>query len=401
MKIMTAMYTLKKGGSYERFLMMVEAFLEKKCEVHCLSLTPVRIKNPNYRNHIAGLPFGIRNDWIAKFIVVLLFPLHSFFIGWREKINLFIAFGSLYAFLMAIPKWVLKKPMVTLIRGDSTFGLVIQNSPRYILRLNKIMEYLGLIFSDRIITNNTAVQKQIHRIMRSRKKVEIELLFNSIPPIPDFKPEDSCQIRAQFGIPMEAKVLVTAGILNRGKNIEMLIRCLPEIGMKNLFLFIVGDGSTKGDFHYKKYLRELTETIGLTNRVIFTGWLNKEELWKIFRGSDLFVLTSKSEGMPNILLEALGCDIPCFGSDIPGIRDILSYEMLMFPLFEGETLTRKIRLFLIDPSFSDKISQLCHERKKKFFFDWKKAAFDSITKMPTIVIEKLRKGLDEGDPLCC
>ena len=44
-----------------------------------------------------------------------------------------------------------------------------------------------------------------------------------------------------------AKVLVTAGILNRGKNIETLIECLPKIEMKNVYLLIVGDGSTEAD----------------------------------------------------------------------------------------------------------------------------------------------------------
>ena len=48
MKIMTAMYTMRRGGAYDRFLMMLEAFLERECAVHCLSLTPIQIEHPCY-----------------------------------------------------------------------------------------------------------------------------------------------------------------------------------------------------------------------------------------------------------------------------------------------------------------------------------------------------------------
>src|SRR4030043_271228 len=92
MKIMTAMYTLRRGGAYDRFIMMLEAFLERRYEVHCLSLTPIQIKNPFYHNEVADFPFKLGNGWVAKLIVLFLFPLYSLWIGWREKINLFVAF---------------------------------------------------------------------------------------------------------------------------------------------------------------------------------------------------------------------------------------------------------------------------------------------------------------------
>jgi glycosyltransferase involved in cell wall biosynthesis len=380
MKIMTAMYTLRKGGAYDRFVMMVEAFLERKCEVHCLSLTPIPIKHPYYHNHVASFLFGMKGSLVARLTVLFLFPLFSLLIGWREKIDLFVAFGSLYAFTLAIPKWVLKRPVVTLIRGDSTFGLKIQDSPILFLWINRMIEYFGLMFSDRIITNNTAFQGEIVRKFRRRKQLEIEVLFNNIPAIPDLRLENISQIRAQFGIPMEAKVLVTAGILNRGKNIETLLKCLPKVGISNLFLLIIGGGTTKADEQYLDNLRNLTKTLGLEKKVFFAGWFEKEGLWRIFRAADLFVLPSKREGMPNVLLEALGVGLQSIGSNISGIRDILHHEILMFDPFDEKTLAQKIIRFFSEKDFSVLISQLCVERKQKFLFDWKAKAFEMITR---------------------
>jgi len=379
MKIITAMYTLKKGGSYDRFKMMIEAFLEKQCEVHCLSLTPIQIKNPFYHNEVAGFPFKLGNGWVAKLIVLFLFPLYSLWIGWREKINLFVAFGSLYAFILSVPKWILKKPMVTFIRGDSVYGLDMRDSSKYFLWLNQWIEYLGLFFSDRIITVNTAIQKEITRVIGKKKKIDVEVLFNDVPPISILLQEEMFQTRTQFAIPEGAKVLVTAGIINRGKNIEILIKCLPKIGMNNLFLLVVGEGSKKVDFRYKIFLKELARKLGLEKKVIFTGWLKKEELWRIFHAGDLFILPSRSEGMPNAMLEALGTDLPCLGSNIPGIEDILHYEELMFHPLDEEALASKIRQLFCDEQYFQKIEGLCQKRKNAFIFDWKERMFQTVT----------------------
>jgi glycosyltransferase involved in cell wall biosynthesis len=379
MKILTAMYTLKKGGAYDRFLMMVEAFLDRKCEVHCLSLTPIEMEHPCYYNHRPCLSLGTKGGWVAKFATVFLFPFYSLLIGWREKIDIFVAFGSIYAFLLAIPKWVLRRRMVTFIRGNSTFALMVQNSSSLFLSINKWMEYFGFIFSDRILTNNVEAQKEILRTVGKKKQVDVRLLYNNIPPIPEIKREDARQTRNRLQIPIGAKVLMTAGILNRGKNIDMLIKSLPSVGTENLFLVIVGDGSSKQDFSYINHLRELIRKLGLDHRVIFTGWLEKEELWRIYLVADLFVLPSKSEGMPNAMLEALGLNLPCFGSNISGIRDILRHEELMFDLFDEKALAQKIEFFFSDKVFSDYITSLCQDRKRVLSFDWKGKAYEMMT----------------------
>jgi glycosyltransferase involved in cell wall biosynthesis len=193
------------------------------------------------------------------------------------------------------------------------------------------------------------------------------------------KPEDISRMRDRYGIPKNAKVLVTAGILNRGKNIESLIECLPTLEVKNVYLLVVGDGSTKADFRYRDSLRESTIKLGVDKRVIFTGWLEKEELWKMYLAADLFVLPSKSEGMPNAMLEALGLNLPCIGSKIPGIRDILKYDELMFDPMAEEAIAGKVRQAFSDDLFYDKVRNLCQERKKAFLFDWKEKAFQMLT----------------------
>lgn len=378
MKVMTVMYTLKRGGAYDRFKMMVETFLEREWEVHCLSLTPIRFDHPLYYNHVLSPPIGAGSGVAMRFFTLSVLPFYSLWVSWRRRVDLFVAFGSLYAFVEALAKCVLRKPMITLIRGDSTYGLKVGGAPRYLLVLNGLIKYLGLFFSDRIIAVNQAIRDKIIRGRGRRKGTEIETLSNNIPPIPAHALEEIDQTRAKFGISKGAKVLVTAGILNEGKNIEMLIRSLLRIGM-DAVLLIIGDGATKADFRYKTYLIDVVETLSLRNGVIFTGWLDKETLWRVFRSADLFLLPSRSEGMPNVMLEALGCDLPCLGSRIPGIEDILQYEELMFDPSDEETVVTKIKQFFSDDQYFRKIKGLCQERKKAFIFDWKERMFQTVT----------------------
>jgi len=360
--------------------MMLEAFLERGCEVHCLSLTPIQIGNPCFYNHILFYPSRNKEISIAKLAVLFFFPLWFIWIGWRNRIDLVVAFGSLYAFLMSVCKWLLQKPMVTLIRGNYSFGLRMQNSPTTLLHLNKMIEYFGLLFSDKIITNNSAARDEILRRLGKGKNIDVQVLYNNIPPMGIREKEDIPQTRDKYGIPKNAKVLVTAGILNHGKNIETLIKCLVKIEVKNVYVLIGGEGSTEADYYYGNSLHGLTKKLGLDERVIFTGWLEKEELWKIYLASDLFALPSLNEGMPNAMLEALGSGLPCIGSNIPGNRDILQYEELMFDPLDEKAITEKIQCAFSDREFFNKIEELCKERKKVFVFDWKEKVFQVVTK---------------------
>ena len=381
MKIMTAMYTLRRGGAYDRFLTMLEAFLERDCEIYCLSLSPIQIKHSLFHNHVMYFPFKKVDGLIAKLVVLSIFPPWAIWVGWRNKIDLIIAFGSLYAFIQSFAKRFLKKTMITLIRGRSSFGLKIQNSSKWVLYLNKLIENVGLHFSDRVITNNTAIQEEILKDLGGRN-IDVQVLYNNIPPMNIREPEDVLQTRDKYRIPGNAKVLMTAGILNPGKNIETLVECVSKIEVKNVYVLIVGDGSREADFPYKDSLIELARRLGVEKQVLFTGWLEKEALWKIYLASDLFVLPSLNEGMPNALLEALGLNLACMGSWIPGIKDILQYEELMFDPEDGRAIADKLRRFLTDEQHAYHILQLCHERRKNFLFDWKETAFQMVTQRP-------------------
>jgi glycosyltransferase involved in cell wall biosynthesis len=398
MKIMTAMYSLKRGGAYDRFMMMVHALLERQAEVHCLSLTPIPVHHELYHNHLVRVPFKSGTGLMAKAMILIFFPFHSFWIAWREQIDLFVSFSSLYAFIQGIPKCLVRRKMVTFIRGDSSSGLEAQGAPRLLLWANHQVEFLGLLFSDRIITVNRDFRERVLKIMRKQHRREVSVLYNNIPPLSPSIPGEPMEIRQRYGIPEYSKLIVTAGVLHRGKNIETLLNSLVRIDHENLFLFVIGEGRTPADAQYERSLRGMTENLGLSQHVMFTGWLAKEVAWAIFRAADLFVLPSKSEGMPNVLLEALGCNLACFGSDIPGIREILLYRPLLFDPDNESLLAKQIEQFLCDEVFSEEIRRLCQSRKEGFSFDWEERLFQTVTENVGVSLSRWKNsGVERND----
>ncbi len=121
-------------------------------------------------------PFKEADGFLARLAVLFILPPWSIWVGWRNGIDLFIAFNSLYAFVQGFAKWLLRKPMVTFIRGRSSFGLKIQNSSKWVLYLNKLIENMGFHFSDRVITNNTAIQEEILK--------DIKIALGAVAPTP-------------------------------------------------------------------------------------------------------------------------------------------------------------------------------------------------------------------------
>ena len=117
-----------------------------------------------------------------------------------------------------------------------------------------------------------------------------------------------------------------------------------------------------------KKLKKLVSELGYNSDIIFTGWRN--DIPEIISALDLIVLPSEYEGCPGVLLEALGCETPCIGSDIRGIAEVLDYDDLLFKPLNVEELTKKLDKIVKDKEYYKKVKDLCLKRREKFVFDW-------------------------------
>lgn len=133
-----------------------------------------------------------------------------------------------------------------------------------------------------------------------------------------FCPRDREASRWRLGWSADAKHLLFVGNLARVKGIDVLLdacqRLRTDVGQWQLH--IVGDGPLRS------HLEQQAVTNGIGQQVRFHGPIAHEELPDWFCAADLFVLASRSEGVPNVLLEAAACGLPLVATSVGGIPEI-------------------------------------------------------------------------------
>jgi len=138
-----------------------------------------------------------------------------------------------------------------------------------------------------------------------------------------FYPVDKKLARRKYGLPMDARVMITVGGLVERKGFHRVIEAMPELLHQNpnLHYLIVGGGSSEGDWSAK--LETMVKGKGLVEQVHFLGVIPPEELRWPLSASDLFVLSTRNEGWANVILEAMACGLPVVASDVGGNAEIV------------------------------------------------------------------------------
>jgi glycosyltransferase involved in cell wall biosynthesis len=124
--------------------------------------------------------------------------------------------------------------------------------------------------------------------------------------------------------------VVCVGRLVRVKRFDRAISALAELGPKEATLYLIGDGPER------RNLEELVSSMGLEARVRFLGFL--PDARAVIADSDLLLLTSESEGLPTVVLEAMLSGIPIVATDLPGLREI-KQRFPGYPLFLVKEIT--------------------------------------------------------------
>ncbi len=126
---------------------------------------------------------------------------------------------------------------------------------------------------------------------------------------------------SQFGIPAGAWTLVTVGRLTPQKGHDELLGAMTPllIADPQMHLLIVGEGPERETLDW------LADSFGVTGQVHLSGF--QADIPGILKSCQAFVLPSRWEGMPNVLLEALAAGLPCIATDVEGVRELLAGEV--------------------------------------------------------------------------
>jgi glycosyltransferase involved in cell wall biosynthesis len=159
----------------------------------------------------------------------------------------------------------------------------------------------------------------------------------------------------QHGMDVPKPFVLAAGRLVHQKGFDVLIRAFAAMAREcePLRLAIAGDGPEA------RALRGLVAELQLEDRVLFLGQV--KELGSLMRQAEAFILSSRYEGFPNVLLEALASELPVVSTDCPsGPREILRDGEfgLLVPCEDPAALAAAVRRVVTDTELRRRLSRL-------------------------------------------
>lgn len=168
--------------------------------------------------------------------------------------------------------------------------------------------------------------------------------------------------------------IVAVGRLAPEKALDVLLAAFSRLASRfpRWKVVLVGEGPERAA------LAELARSLGIAERVIFAGWLPEpgQELAK----ADLFVMSSRYEGFPNALLEAMACGLPVISTDCLGSREIITPDVdgLLVPIDSVSGLERAMAELMGDAKRRVRLASAALAVTQRFSLEAVVAEWDAI-----------------------
>ena len=149
-------------------------------------------------------------------------------------------------------------------------------------------------------------------------------------------PADRASARQALGVPDDVFSVGWVGRVSYEKGLDVLVKALPQLVDISLKLTVVGDGVLRAS------VQETADRLGVASRISWAGVV--DDAARLMRAFDLLVISSRTEGTPMNLLEAMSAGVPVLTTSVGGIPDVVSdAEALLVAPDEPTTLAKGIR----------------------------------------------------------
>lgn len=162
------------------------------------------------------------------------------------------------------------------------------------------------------------------------------------------------------------KILFIGRLIPR-KGFARVLQALPklrQLTQKPFQVEVVGTGAAQTE------LDQLAQQLGVSDLIHYVGLVPYDQLEKSYQYADIFVLTSLSEGMPSVILEAMGCGLPVVASDVGGNNEIVHEGKNGFLISGDDTdsIAEHLALLINDEQLRVRMGQQSREFAQQY--DW-------------------------------
>lgn len=208
----------------------------------------------------------------------------------------------------------------------------------------------GIEESDAVTAVSHALISQTMDVIYPKKK--IQPIYNFIDERVYRKRPANDQLRHELGIADEDKVIMHVSNFRSVKRVPDVVRVFKRVREKMpAKLLLVGDGPEM------TIVCKLVSELQLEGSVLFLG--KQDNLEELYALSDLLLLLSEKESFGLVLLEAMACGVPCIGTNVGGIPEVIEHGRNGFTseLGDIESMTAQALQLLTDEEFYQNASE--------------------------------------------
>lgn len=211
---------------------------------------------------------------------------------------------------------------------------------RFAIIYKVIGPFLKIIWNnaDALVANSAGLKNLAQEFHHKR---QIDIIHNGVDT-DKFYPSDSRVYISETG---EIRILFVSRLIER-KGLQFVIpklKYIQEKSKKKLHLIIVGNGP------YRENLEKIVAENKCGTIISFEGQKEKSELLPYYQNADVFILPSKKEGMPNVVLEAMACGLPIVMTPCEGSKELVTDNGIISPIDE----------------FADNLAKLCMDEEMR------------------------------------
>ena len=160
-----------------------------------------------------------------------------------------------------------------------------------------------------------------------------------------YKKGDKQEARQRLGLPLEKKLILFASqrVTNVNKGMDYLIEACRQLQISDAAVVILGG-----------HAEEMVSQLSLEAYPL--GYVNEEQrIVDVYHAADVFVLPSLSENLPNTIMEAMACGVPCVGFKVGGIPEEIDHRRngYVAEYRSAEDLARGIRWILTEADYEE------------------------------------------------
>lgn len=277
---------------------------------------------------------------------------------YKDKIDIF--FSPYY-------KCPLFSPCPVVITIHDLFFLRYMGKNR--LFYDNLIRFMGRLYAFKarsIITISEYSKKEIIRSFRINPG-KISVIYNGVSN--EYQQVKDVSIitktRSKYGI--RDNYILYVGNFKPHKNVEAIIKAYNNLSedMKSQFQLVLA--GKKGDTIGQ--LQERISRLSLENRVIFTGFINEEDMPALYSGASLFVMPSIYEGFGFPALEAMACGVPVTVSDRASLPEVVADAGVIINPEDIDALTEAMLKILGNTALREDMMLRGLNRAKLFTLD--------------------------------